>query len=241
MYTFIYYKISGEGAKHFIEKNSFFINKSKGRSNFIRLILFLGLSLSIIFIFSGSVNAATITIQPNNSTIQAAINSANDGDTIDLSAGTYNEHDITVNKSLTIIGPTVAINSTPTAVIDAQEQGRVFYIVPGVTVNLEYLLIKNGNATTNSSNQYGGGIRNYGTLNLQNSNIQNNAATYGGGGIANWGVMTVTDSNIYNNIETNGNGGGMDNWDTITINDTNLVYGNTAIMVTVVESTMMKV
>ena len=129
MYTFIYYKISGEGVKRFIEENSFFINKSKSRSNFIRLILFLGLSLSIIFIFSGSVNAATITIQPNNSTIQAAINSANDGDTIDLSAGTYNEHDITVNKSLTIIGPTVAINSTPTAVIDSQEQGRAFYIV----------------------------------------------------------------------------------------------------------------
>ena len=147
----------------------------------------MGLSLSIIFIFSGSVNAATITIQPNNSTIQAAINSANDGDTIDLSAGTYNEHDITVNKSLTIVGPTVAINSTPTAVIDAQGQGRVFYIVTWSYSHFKYLLIQNGNATTNSSNQYGGGIRNYGTLNLQNSYIQNNTATYGGGGICKLG------------------------------------------------------
>ena len=204
------------------------MNKSNGRSNYIRLILFLGLSLSIIFIFSGAASAATTPVDNNTNALQDAINNASDGDTLELSAGNYYEHDITVDKNLTIEGPTVAINSTPKAVIDSQGQGRVFYIVSGVTVNLEYLLIQNGNAATNSSNQFGGGIRNYGTLNLQNSYVQNNTATYGGGGIANWGVMTITDSNIYNNIETGGNGGGIDNWNIINLNDTNL-YNNTAI------------
>ena len=199
------------GAKHFTEKRSFFINKNEILSNFTKLILFLGLILSIIFIFSGAASAATIPIDNDTNALQNAINNASDGDIIELSAGTYYEHDIIVNQNVTIEGPEVAINNTPTAVIDSQGQGRVFYISSGVTVTLQNLLIQNGDATSNS-NSFGGGILNYGTLNLENSNVQNNTANYGGGGIANWGVMTVNDSNIYNNLETNGNGGGIDNW-----------------------------
>ena len=181
--------------------------------------------LSVIFIFSGAVSAATIDIHQGDS-IQDAINIANDSDTIDLGSGTYYEHDVTVNKSITIKGPQIAINATPTAVVDSQGHGRVFYIPSGYNVTLEYILIQNGNSATNSSNPYGGGILNSGTLSLQTSNVKTNTA-YGGGGIANWGTMTVTDSNINSNVETGGNGGGIDNWGTISLNDTNL-YGNIA-------------
>ena len=142
--------------------------------------------LSVIFIFSGAVSAATIDIQ-NDTTIQAAINGASDGDTINLASGNYYEHDVTVNKSITIKGPQIAINATPTAVVDSQGQGRVFYIPSGFNVTLEYILIQNGNSATNATNHYGGGILNKGTLSLQTSNVQTNTA-YGGGGIANWGI-----------------------------------------------------
>ncbi len=225
---YFYHKISGEGVKHFIEKKKFFINNNKGRSNFTRLILFLVLILSVIFICSGAVSAAIIQVPLGAGSIQDAINVANDSDTVELSAGTYNEQDITVNKSITIEGPEVASKATPTAVIDSNGNGRVFYIPAGFTVTLKYLLIQKGNAAINATNSNGGGILNVGTLTLQNSNVQSNTATYGGG-IANWGTMTVTDSNIYNNFETNGKGGGIDNLNTMTVWDSN-IYNNIAIV-----------
>jgi len=201
----------------------FFINRSKDRSNFTGLILFLFLSLSIIFIFAGTASADTISIQTNNSTIQAAIDSAHDGDTIDLAAGTYNEYDITVDKNVKIEGPKVTGKTTPTAVIDAQGQGRVFYIPTGVNVTLEYLTIQNGDATN------GGGISNDGQLNLQNCTVQSNTATGvgGGGGVSNGGIMTIDDSDINNNIATDGNGGGIYNYGSMTVSDSN-IHKNTA-------------
>ena len=170
-------------------------------------------------------SAATINIQ-NDTTIQAAINNASDGDTINLASGNYYEHDVTVNKSITIKGPTISINATPTAVVDSQGQGRVFYIPSGYNVTLEYLLIQNGNATTNEVNLNGGGILNNGILNLQNSDVKDNIANDGGGGIANWGTITVSDSNIYNNTAITTNGGGISNWGTMTLNDTNIDYNS---------------
>ena len=75
--------------------------------------------LSVIIICAGAASAATIEIRPSNSTTQDAINGTSDGDTIDLSAGTYNEHDITVNKNMTIKGPQVRIKGTSTSMIDS--------------------------------------------------------------------------------------------------------------------------
>ena len=84
--------------------------------------------------------------------------------------------------------------------IDAQQQGRVFNILSGVNVTLQYLLIQNGNATKDTTNPNGGGIYNHGTLNIKNCTIQNNKA-YDGGGIYNeeGSTLTLTGSNVYNN------------------------------------------
>jgi uncharacterized repeat protein (TIGR01451 family) len=186
----------------------------------------LGLILSVIFIFSGAVSAATVDVEPGVGTIQDAINIANDSDTIDLSAGTYNEHDITVNKSITIKGPQITDNTAPTAKIDSQGQGRVFYIPQGFTVNLEYLTIQNGDATNNASNSYGGGILNKGNLNLQNCNITNNAAKSGGGIFNDQNaVLDVSSSDINNNYVTDvdsGLGGGIYNSGIVTFSDSNI-------------------
>jgi autotransporter family porin len=186
------------------------------------------ISILIFSIFlCGSASAANINV--NNSTgIQNAINTASNGDTLNLSAGTYKEHDINVNKNLTITGPAVTGNNPPTVVVDGQQLGRLFYIETGVNVTLKYLLIQNGNATdggggicnkgnltvtncsiNNNTASYGGGIFNdYGNLTVTNSTLNNNNAkvVFGGGGIFTRGVCTVTNSTISGNIATEGGG-----------------------------------
>ncbi len=54
--------------------------------------------------------------------IKQAIASAQSGDTILVKGGTYYEHNIVVDKSLTIIGE-------PKAIIDAQEKGFIFEVI----------------------------------------------------------------------------------------------------------------
>lgn len=56
----------------------------------------------VMIFFCGVVSAAEWNVTPAMG-IQNAINNASDGDTLSLSAGTYYEHNITVNKSLTIL------------------------------------------------------------------------------------------------------------------------------------------
>ena len=197
--------------KIFIEYNSFSINKNKNRNNLSKFVIFLILLFLGAIVLSGAVSAANITVNPSSG-IQNAINTAHNGDTLKLTAGTYKEHNINVNKNLTLTGPVTKVNGLPTAVINGQKLGRVFNIPKGVKVNLQYLLIQNGNARTDiiRSEGSGGGIFNNGILNIKNCIIQKNSAINGsGGGILNYysGTMTLTNSNINNNIA--GSGGGI--------------------------------
>lgn len=155
----------------------------------------------IPIIFSGVVNAQVISVTPS-STIKSAINTAHSGDTLNLSGGTYNEHDIVVNKNLTIIGPKIRGNESPKAVIDAQKLGKGFLIQRGVNLNLQYLTIQNANTTKSTSNPYGGGIFNSGTLNVKNCIIQKNTATLEGGGIYNnHGTLNIVNSILNQNTQ----------------------------------------
>ena len=71
---------------------------------------------------------------------------------LELSAGTYNEHDITVDKNLTIKGPEIIGNGQPTTIIDAGQSGKVFNMPEGDTVTLQNLIIQNGNTTSDTGN-----------------------------------------------------------------------------------------
>lgn len=60
--------------------------------------------LSLFFLFSTHLSAATIFVGPPPASIQTAINGAADGDTIVLSAGTYVQEVQVISKNLTIMG-----------------------------------------------------------------------------------------------------------------------------------------
>ncbi|MGF7118981.1 chitobiase/beta-hexosaminidase C-terminal domain-containing protein [Methanobacterium oryzae] len=155
--------------------------------------------------FSGAVCATDITVNPEDS-IQTAIDNANDGDTLNLTAGTYNQCNITINKSLTISGPQTS--GSPTAIIDAQNKGWIFNITSGITVNLKYLTIMNGKTIG-----YGGGIySNSSNLTIIGSNVTNNMANDGAGLYNNYGNCTIINSSINYNNAFNRNGGGIYNY-----------------------------
>ena len=170
--------------------------------------------LFVLVLFCGSATAATINV--NNSTsnsLQNTITNAHSGDTLNLSAGTYKEHDVVINKNLIITGPTVTGATPPKAIIDGQNQGRVFTINSGVNVTLQYLIISNGLTTGN-----GGGIYNAGNLTVKNSTITNNNAGGQGGGLYNdVGNVTFIDSKITYNKATGVNSGGIFNHGTMNI------------------------
>lgn len=85
----------------------------------------------IAFPWGRSVHGTVLQVHPAGQikTLASAIRLSHDGDTIQVSAGTYREHDLLVDKSLTIEG-----EDFPT--FDAAGQGQILEIVAsGVTVS----------------------------------------------------------------------------------------------------------
>jgi hypothetical protein len=78
---------------------------------------------------------------------------------------------------------------------------------------------------TNNAASFGGGIQNYGTLQLSNSTISENSATNNGGGVFNFGPLSILDSMVSNNSATIA--GGILNYDLLEISNTTIM-NNTA-------------
>ena len=111
-------------------------NKTIKKELSIRMILiFFGIAICMLFIFSLNVNAEgnTITVDDSGGAdyekIQDAINASKDGDTILVYEGTYYEN-VNINKTLTLIG-----NGTENTTIDGGGSGDV------VKINIDYVNI----------------------------------------------------------------------------------------------------
>lgn len=155
------------------------------------------LLLLIILTCTSITYATNYTINPGTS-INTTIQNAQNGDTITLNPGTYQENEITIDKSITIQG-----NGTPeTIIIDGQKTKNIFTInLPTVKTTFKNLTITNGTAT-----EFGGAINNNdGTITVINCILTQNSAGFNGGAIANNGTATIINSTFkQNKIRRNG-------------------------------------
>ena len=128
------------------------------------------------------------------STIAAAVNAANSGDTVDVQAGTYTNDFVSISKNLTLnaVGGLVTMNATA-----QPSNGKAILTegAPGLTVNI------NGFAFTGATvpDGNGAGIRyEGGTLNVENSYFGNNQNGILGASDPN-GVITINNSEFDHN------------------------------------------
>ncbi len=197
---------------------------------------FLCGAIVVLALGAAPVSAAELCVKPGGAdgcyaTIQSAVDAATGGDTITIAAGTYAEHDIALDKNLTLQG---AGDST---VVDANQQGRVFSIGPAATVALAQMQLVNGKLL----NQNGGAVYNLGTLTLDavtllDNQVYGNSDAYeGGGAIYNQGTLSLLDSTLqansvnppsFNDDDVQQGAGALWNNGTATIRDT-LFLSNT--------------
>ena len=136
---------------------------------------------------------------------------------------------LVINRSVTIDA-----SAAPGVIISGGSASRVFQIQAAATVAMNDLVIADGAAAPQ-----GGGILNYGTLDLDRVVVRDNAETspgpanfeFGGGGIYNGAgaTLNLTDSTVAENVSNNQPAGGIYGFFGSTINITrSTVSGNSA-------------
>ena len=162
------------------------------------------------------------TLAAPQGVIQDMIDSALDGSTVIIPAGSYHET-LLVDKNLTLKGT----SADTTVLRPAGENQRVISVTAGHNLHVEDLRITEGEVEEGP----GGGI--YlagGSLNLDHVQIDHNQAAYGGGVFqsgTNW-TVTISNSAIENNLASI-TGGGVYTSGSATLINTQL-YENTAAM-----------
>ena len=213
-------------------KSNNFTRKFGRKRKIVSLLVFVGLLL----IFSngiGSVSAASgNTIYVNGSsgndtwnglsavytgdntgpkaTINDAVGSVVNDGTVYIAQGTYNETNIIINKNMSIVG-----ENQQNTIIDAQGQGQIFSITPGVTVVISNLTLTDVSSSSN------GAINNNGNLIVNQTTFTNNDAASTGGAISNSNTLTVIDSNFINNGAEIG--GAICNFNVLTVTGSNFI------------------
>ncbi len=157
-----------------------------------------GLLLSAALLPMSMASATDLNVPLPYTTIQAAINAAASGDTVQIQPGTYNENITIGGKNITI----KAFNTSFPPVIDGQQKGPVvtFSGAESNKCSLRNLTLQNGKGAN------GGGIKGNGTLaTLKNVTIGANDATGSGGGIHGFSGL-IQNCTITLNEAVNGGG-----------------------------------
>lgn len=135
----------------------------------------------------------------SNSNLKDIIDAANDNDTIYLDNITYKGEEITIDKSLNIIG----LDNT---IIDGENINSLFIISDNVRVSFKSIKFVNASKTGTGKDVYGGAfeIRNAEVL-IDNCHFISNSIDYGksdnvyGAAISNMGNLTILNSYFYQN------------------------------------------
>jgi hypothetical protein len=173
------------------------------------------LVLLVLALPASPAQAGGVVSACNETALKAALA---DGGTVTFScSGT-----ITLTSTLGIAADTTIDGSGQNVVISGGGAVGVFVVNPGVTLNLNKLIVADGKA------DFGGGINNSGALTVSNSTISGNSAGFEGGGISNSGTVTVSNSTFSGNSASVGNGGGIDSGPgTVTVSNSTF-SGNSA-------------
>ena len=157
---------------------------------------------------------SNITQGTTGADFEAMVYGARFGDQLEVS-GTCRAVDIRIRQDLTITGV-----GEHRAVLDAGREGRVFDVGRWWRLTLRHVEVVRGDTA-----EWGGGIRNRGTLTLTDSVVEDNTGNTGGG-IANNGTLILTDSVVRDNSAEH-DAGGIRNRGTLTLTES-VVRGNTA-------------
>lgn len=205
--------------------------------------------LVLLFILAASTHTAvsrplatTFTVCTSgcdHTTMQAALNAAQNGDTVRLLVTSpHTEGDIVVEKSVTIEGLGETTTILQAAASPGAASSRVFFVAAGVEVSIREMTIRHGDAGSNRGGGLyneggdvtlanvqvrdneagnGGGIYSAGgTITLHNSEVSDNVADAKGGGVFNGGALVWRDSELLHN-EANHQGGGLYNSGSATV------------------------
>ncbi|MFC9281995.1 hypothetical protein [Streptomyces collinus] len=156
--------------------------------------------------------------------LSAAIATANTmpGSVLTLSSNcTY-----TLNSPLPAISTVMTINGKGSTITRAGSAPafRILTVAAGGNLTLSKTTLSNGLATGGFPDNFGGGIANFGILDLESDQILNNRADFSGG-IGNVGTATVDSTTVTGNSTTH-NGGGAANDGTMTITKSRFIQNS---------------
>lgn len=144
----------------------------------------------------------------NDCTLRGAINAANSSGGSDAITFAVNGTIILrstlpqVTDNLTIDG----VFNDENIILSGNRAVQVLRVNPGKTVSLNAVSIVDAKPSYDATGGAGGGIVNYGILNVTNSTFSGNTAFLDGGGIANEGTLNVTSTTFTKNTAIQGGG-----------------------------------
>ncbi|MCP4539995.1 MAG: hypothetical protein GY832_22885 [Chloroflexi bacterium] len=237
------------------------------KSRNLLISLGLGVTVALILLWALGSGSALVTAAPSaewrvcaagspactHTTVQAAVDAASDGDVIKVATGVYTgvlargdniTQVVYVSKTVTIQGgytdtnwETSNPNANPTT-LDAQGQGRVFYIagVPalgaGISPTIEGLRITGGDATDLGGGSggwdAGGGLYIVDAEAIISHNLVFSNTAYGGGGLYLFDSAAALDGNTIESNVANDEGGGMYLFNSDAVLSDNAIEFNTA-------------